>query len=30
MQHLHVNLFTVKTLMSLYNECAEEIVAKTA
>ena len=30
MQHLHVNLFTVKTLMSLYNEHAKEITAKTA
>ena len=30
MQHLHVNLFTIETLMSLYNEHAEEIVAETA
>ena len=29
MQHLCVNLFTIKTLMSLYNECAEEIIAET-
>ena len=30
MQHLCVNLFTIETLMSLYNELAKEIVAKTA
>ena len=29
MQHLCVNLFTIETLMSLYNEHAEEIVAET-
>ena len=29
MQHLCVNLFTVKTLMSLYNERAEEIITET-
>ena len=30
MQPLCVNLFTIKTLMSLYNECAKGIIAEMA